>query len=46
MQLTDILKKKRRGKFKKVVLALLENVPAHRVLATLKSVVYLGLPVS
>jgi len=42
LQLKDILKEKRRGKSTKVVLFLHDNVPAHRALATLKKLAYLG----
>ena len=42
MQLKDILKAKRRGKFNKGVLFLHENAPAHRALATQKKLAYLG----
>jgi len=42
VQLQDILKEKRRGKFTKVVLFLHDNAPAHRALATQKKLVYLG----
>jgi len=42
VQLKDILKEKRRGKFTKVFLFLHENVPAHRALATHKKLAYLG----
>ena len=40
--LTDILKKKRRGKVTKGVLFLHDNAPAHRALATQKKLAYLG----
>jgi len=43
VQLKDILKEQRRGKFTKVVLFLHDNAPAHRTLATLKKLAYLGL---
>jgi len=43
VQLKDILKKKRRGKFTKVVLFLHDNAPAHRALATQKKLAYLGI---
>ena len=42
VQLKDILKEKRRGKFTKGVLFLHDNAPAHRVLATQKKLAYLG----
>jgi len=42
VQLKDILKEKRRGKFTKVVLFLHDNAPAHRVLATQKKLAHLG----
>jgi len=42
VQLKDILKEKRRGKFTKVVLFLHDNAPAHRALATQKKLTYLG----
>ena len=42
VQLKDILKEKRRGKFTKVVLFLHENASAHRALATQKKLAYLG----
>ena len=42
MQLKDILKEKRRGKFTKGVLFLHDNAPAHRALATQKKLAYLG----
>ena len=42
VQVKDILKGKRRGKFTKVVLLLLENSPDHRALATQKKLAYLG----
>jgi len=42
VQLKDILKKKRRGKFTKVVLFLHDNAPAHRAVATQKKLAYLG----
>jgi histone-lysine N-methyltransferase SETMAR len=41
VQLEDILKEKRRGKFTKGVLFLHDNSPAHRTLAAWKKVVYL-----
>jgi hypothetical protein len=42
VQLKDILKKKRRGNFTKLVLFLHENSPSHRALATQKELAYLG----
>ena len=42
VQLKDILKEKRRGKFTKVVLFLHDNAPAHRARATQKELAYLG----
>jgi len=42
VQLKDILKEKRHGKFTKVVLFLHDNTPAHRALATQKKLAYLG----
>ena len=42
VQLTGILKEKRRGKVTKWVLFLHDNVPAHRALATQKKLAYLG----
>ena len=42
VQLKDILKKKRRGKFTKAVLFFHDNAPAHRPLATQKKLAYLG----
>jgi len=42
VQLKDILKEKQYGKFTKRVLFLHENAMAHRALATLKKVAYLG----
>jgi len=42
VQLKDILKVKRRGKFAKGVLFLHDNAPAHRTLATQKKLAYLG----
>jgi len=42
VQLKDILKEKRRGKFTKVVLLLNDNAPIHRALATQKKLVYLS----
>ena len=42
VQLKDILKEKRRGKFTKVVFFFHDNVPAHRALATQKKLAYLG----
>jgi len=41
VQLKDILREKRRGKFTKVVLFLHDNAPAHRALATQKTLDYL-----
>jgi len=43
VQLKDILKEKRRGKFTKGVLFLHDNALAHRALATQKKLAYLGL---
>jgi len=43
LQLKDILKEKRRGKFAKVVLYLYDDAPAHRALSTQKKVAYLDL---
>jgi len=42
VQLKDILKEKRRGKFTKGVLFLHGNAPAHRALAAQKKLAYLG----
>ena len=42
MQLKDILKEKRRGKFTKGVLFLHDKAPAYRALATQKKLAYLG----
>jgi len=42
VQLKDILKKKRRGKFTKGVLFLHDNAQAHRTLPTQKKLAYLG----
>jgi len=42
VQLKDILKENRRGKFTKGVLFLHDNFPAHRALATQKKLAYLG----
>jgi len=42
VQLKDILKEKRRGKFTKGVLFLHDNDPTHRALATQKKPAYLG----
>ena len=42
VQLKDILKEKRRGKFNKGVLFLHDNAPAHRALVTQKKLAYLG----
>ena len=44
VQLKDILKEKRRGKFTKVVLFLHDNTPARRAFATQKKLAYLGFP--
>jgi len=41
VQLKDILKEKRRGKFTKGFLFLHDNAPAHRALATQKKLAYL-----
>jgi hypothetical protein len=41
VQMKDILKEKRRGKFTKVIL-FLHNAPAHRALATKKKLAHLG----
>ena len=41
VQLKDILKERRRGKFTKGVLFLHDNAPAHRALATQKKLAYL-----
>ena len=46
VQLKDVLKEKRRGKFIKRVLFLHDNVPAHPALATRKKTGLPGLPVS
>jgi len=43
VQLKDILKEKRRGKFTKEVMFLHDNVLAHRALVTQKKMAYLGL---
>jgi len=43
VQLKDILKEKRRGKFTKWAL-FLHNAPAHRALETQKKLAYLGFP--
>jgi len=40
VQMKDILKEKRRGKFTKVVLFLHDIAPAHRALATQKKLAY------
>ena len=42
VQLKDILKEKRRGKFTKMALFLYNNVPVHQALATQKKLSYLG----
>jgi hypothetical protein len=42
VQLKDILKEKRRGKFTKGVLFLHDNAPARSALATQKKLAYLG----
>jgi len=42
VQLKDILKEIRRGKFTKAVLFLHHNAPVHRALATHKKLDYLG----
>jgi len=42
VQLKDILKEKRRGKFTKVVLFLHDNAPVHQILTTPKKLAYLG----
>ena len=42
VQLQNILKKKRRWKFTKVVLFLHDNAPTHQALATQKKLAYLG----
>ena len=42
VQMKDILKEKRRGKFTKGVLFLHDNAPAHRALASQKKLAYLG----
>jgi len=42
VQLKDILKEKRRGKFTNAVLFLHDNASAHRPLATQKKLAYLG----
>ena len=42
VQLKDILKEKRRGKFTKRVLFLHDNAPAHPALTTQKKLAYLG----
>jgi hypothetical protein len=42
VQLNDILKEKRRGKYTKGVLFLHDNAQAHRALVTQKELVYLG----
>jgi len=43
VQLKDILKEKRHGKFTEGVLFLYDNAPAHRTLATQKKLACLGL---
>jgi len=43
VQLEDILKVKRLGKFKKCVLFLHDNVPTHQALAFRKKLAYLGI---
>jgi len=42
VQLKDILKEKRHGKFTRRVLFLHDNAPAHRALANQKKMAYLG----
>ena len=42
VQLADILKEKRRGKYNKGGLFLQDIAPAHRALATQKKLAYLG----
>jgi len=42
VQLKNILKEKRHGKFTKVVLFLHDNAPAHQAIATQKKLAYLG----
>jgi len=42
VQLKDILKEKRRGKFTKGVMFLHDNAPAYRTLATQKKLAYLS----
>jgi len=42
VQLKDIFKEKRRGKFTKRILFLHDNAPPHRALATQKKLAYLG----
>jgi hypothetical protein len=42
LQLKDILKEKRGGKFTKDVLFLQDNAPSHRALATQKKLAYVG----
>ena len=42
VQLKDILKEKRCGKFTKMILFLHDNAPAHQALATQKKLAYLG----
>jgi hypothetical protein len=42
VQMEDILKEKRSGKFAKVILFLHDNTPLHRALATQKKLACLG----
>jgi len=42
VQLKDIVKEKRRGKFTKEVMFLHDNAPAHRALVTQKKLAYMG----
>jgi hypothetical protein len=42
VQLKNVLKEKRRGKFTKLALFLNDNAPAHRALATQKKLAYLA----
>jgi len=42
VQVKDILKEKRRGKFTKGAMFLHDNAPANRALATQKKLAYLG----